>query len=261
MNITVDIGNSQIFFGIFKNDKKILSFKKSSKTIFSSDELGIFLTNILKHNKIKIDFLACAIASVVPSLTNIIFQSIKTYLNPTHIFILGPGVKTGINIRYKNPHEVGADRIANCIAAKHLYGENKNYIIVDIGTATTFDILNNKNEYLGGLIIPGPYIQATSLSSSTAKLSQVEISKPKELIIDNTVSAISCGIYYSNLFGIKGVTEMIKERFFNNQQTLVIGTGGGINIFENEKIFDIINQDLILFGLNHMITINIQEER
>ncbi|MCX7641366.1 MAG: type III pantothenate kinase [Elusimicrobiales bacterium] len=260
-HLVVDIGNSQIFFGVFKDNKLIFTFRKNSKTNFTLDEIGIYLINIFNYKKItRNNFYACSIASVVPHITPIIYDSIVSYIKPKKIYILGPGIKTGINIKYKNPHEVGADRIANCIGAKYLYGNNKSYIIVDIGTATTFDIINDKNEYFGGLIMPGPNLQIYSLSTSTAKLSQVELIKPKNFIIDNTTSAIQNGIYYLNLYGIKGLTEKIKKEFLNNSKTFVIGTGGAIKLFEGENIFDIVNQDLILWGLYNLIELNETKE-
>lgn len=259
MNLTIDIGNSQIFFGIFDREKLILKFKKNSKNSFSSDEMGIFILSILEKNKIKSNkFKYVSLASVVPSITNTVIESIEKYINPQKIILLAPGLKTGINIRYKNPQEVGADRVGNCIGAQYLYGTNKNYIIVDIGTATTFDILS-KNEYLGGFIIPGIQMQINSLFSSTAKLPQVELVKPKEINIDNTISAIQCGVYYFNLLGIKEIINLLKMRFFQNNQdenVFIIGTGGTSEIFKDEKIFDTINQDLILFGLNRLIELN-----
>lgn len=256
MNLTLDIGNTQIFGGVFKDNRLLFTFRKSSTVSFSSDEFGIFIKNIFSEKKVKPSIKCSAIASVVPSLTSTIEDAVKKYTSSEKIFILGPGTKTGINIKYKNPSEVGADRIANCIGACRLYGKNKNYIIIDIGTATTFDLLNSKNEYLGGVIAPGPWLQAKSLATSTAKLSQIEISRPSNISIDSTISAIENGIYYLNLFGMKGLIDMFKKEFFKSSEVTVIGTGGGMKIFENEGLCDIINFDLILYGLNHIIEIN-----
>ncbi|MGC9070169.1 MAG: type III pantothenate kinase [Elusimicrobiales bacterium] len=260
MNLVIDIGNTQIFAGIFSKGKPLITFRKSSKNPFSSDEFGIFLSLIMKEKGINPSLIKySAIASVVPSLTSSVEEGIKRFISPSQIFILTSGLKTGINIRYKNPHEVGADRIANCIGAKRVYG-NGNYIIIDIGTATTFDLLTSKNEYLGGLIIPGPHLAASSLFSSTAKLPQIDISKPAKLSIDTTVSAIQNGIYYLNLFGIKAITDFLKKEFFPSQNVKVIGSGGGIGIFEGENLFDFVNQELVLYGLDSLIDMNKEEK-
>jgi type III pantothenate kinase len=251
MNLTIDVGNTQIFCGIFDKNNLKLTFRKTSKAEFSSDELGIFFINVLKENKTRPDKIKnVCISSVVPNLNYAIKNSIIKYFKINPLFI-ETGLKTGINIKYKNPAEVGADRIANCVGANSLYGNN-NYIIIDMGTATTFDILTANREYLGGLIIPGPKIQANSLYLSTAKLPSIEI-KNMALKIDSTQSAIQSGIYLLNYYGICGIVEKIKKEIFQTNEVKVIGTGGFSRIYEKSGIFDICNYDLILYGLNKII--------
>jgi type III pantothenate kinase len=251
MNLVIDIGNTQIFSGIFDKNKLKLTFRKSSKNEFSSDEFGIFLVNIFQINLLDIKKIKnVCISSVVPTLNYTIKNAIKKYLEVEPLFV-EQGIKTGINIKYRNPHELGADRIANCVGANSLYG-NKNYIIIDMGTATTFDILTEKKEYLGGLIIPGPKLQINSLSSGTAKLPSIELKKT-DLEIDSTVKAMQSGIYFMNYYSIKGIVEKIKKEKFNNSQVMVIATGGFSRIYEDADLFDIVNYDLILWGLNEII--------
>ncbi len=200
-----------------------------------------------------------SISSVVPKLNYTIRSSMKKYLGKEPIFLVPP-VKTGISIKYKFPNEIGSDRIANCIGAIKLYGLN-NFIIIDIGTATTFDILTDKKDYLGGIIYPGPGLQMESLFHNTAKLPSIEIIPMKDLQISSTNEAIQSGIYFINYYGFKGVIDFIKTKFFKNKDVLVIGTGGFSKLYENEKIFDYIEQNLILYGLNELININKKEER
>jgi len=251
MNLVIDIGNTQIFLGIFEKDDLKLTFRKSSKNEFSSDEFGVFINNVFNINCIDIKKIKnVCISSVVPSFNYTIRNSIKKYIGVEPIFV-EQGTKTGINIKYKNPSELGADRIANCIGANLLYG-NKNFIIIDMGTATTFDILTEKKEYLGGIIIPGPELQINSLATNTAKLPSVEFKK-SNFEIDSTVKAIQSGIYFMNYYTIKGITEKIKKEIFKNNPVTIVATGGFSRIYEDTDLFDVINYDLILYGLNEII--------
>lgn len=258
MNLVIDIGNSQIFGGIFDNDRLITTFRKTSKVDFSSDEFGIFLKSIIRENiKGNIKILNASITSVVPRLNYTIKNALIKYFNINPLFV-SSGIKTGINIKYKNPNEVGSDRITNCVGTIKLYGKG-NYIIIDMGTATTFDILTDKNEYLGGLIIPGLKIQSEGLALNTAKLPSIEI-RQTTLEIDSTIKAIQSGIYLLNYYGIYGITERIKKEIFRNAKVRVVGTGGFSRLYETENIFDISNYDLILYGLNEIIKINQKED-
>jgi type III pantothenate kinase len=253
MNLVLDIGNTQIFGGVFSNDEIVLSFRKSSKSEFSADEFGIFLKTVLRENSIDPSQIKnISVSSVVPKINYTIHSACVKYFK-TELVFLKRGIKTGIKINYKNPSEVGSDRIANCLGALKVYG-NFNYIIVDTGTAATFDILTDKKEYLGGVIIPGPKLQVESLFQNTAKLPSVEIKAVKKIEPSTTVDAIQSGIYFLNYYGVKGIIDRIKEDFFNNKKVITV-TGGFSRLYENKKIFDYINYDLILYGLNELIKI------
>jgi type III pantothenate kinase len=255
MNLVLDIGNTQIFGGVFDDETMILSFRKSSKTEFSSDEFGIFLKSVLRENNVNSSYIKkISVSSVVPEINYAIHASCVKYFKTEPVF-LEKGVKTGINIKYKNPAEVGSDRIGNCLGAVKIYG-CLNFIIVDIGTATTFDILNDKKEYLGGVIMPGPKLQMKSLFENTAKLPSVEIKHMERIESATTVDAMRSGIYYLNYYGISGIMNKIKEDFFNKKSVITIATGGFSRLYENEKLFDHINYDLILYGLDELIRIN-----
>jgi len=248
MLLALDIGNSQIFGGILENSEIKLRFRKTSKSDLSSDELGVFLKTVLKENgfdpgEVK-DISVC---SVVPELLHTVNNCCKKYFN-TVPFVLGVGVKTGLNIKYKNPAEVGADRIANAIGAVNTYPA-ENLIIIDFGTANTFCVVSKNSDYLGGIIWPGIKTAMNSLAQNTALLPAVEIIRPKELVGRTTETSIQSGLFYGNLATIKEISRMIKEIHFKGENVRVIGTGGFARLFENENIFDIMLPDLVLTGL------------
>lgn len=248
MILALDVGNSQIFGGLFDRDKMILSFRKNSKGGSSSDEFGIFLRTAIRENgadpKLVSDI---AICTVVPEVLYSLKGACKKYfdLNP---FVLQAGVKTGLKIKYRNPLEVGADRIANAIACSFLY-PNKNLIIVDLGTATTFCAISKEKEYLGGSIIAGLRISMEALESRTSKLPAVEIVAMNEALGKSTVESIQSGLYFGHLGQMREISNQIKKECFKNEEVIIIGTGGFSHLFEKEKIFDQIIPDLVLKGL------------
>ena len=258
MLLALDIGNTQIFAGVFKEDKLIAKFRGTSCNA-TSDEFGTFFKNAIRENGIDPkEITEVAICSVVPDLSYTLRQTSVKYfgLEP---FLLQGGIKTGLNIKYKNPLEVGADRIANSIAASAMFPE-RDLIIVDLGTATTFCAVSKKKEYLGGLIMPGMRISMEALAARTAKLPRVEIAKPPELVGRTTVDSIQSGLYYSNLLAIKGIAAKIKSDYFS-EEALVIGTGGFSKLFEEAGIFDRIIPDLVLLGTAAAVQLNKNTER
>lgn len=257
MILALDVGNSQIYGGVFAEaaKKPLFQFRKSSKQGTSSDELGLFLCSILNENKIdpkKIQRIG--ISSVVPDIVHSLRNACRKYFNQTP-FIIQSGTKTGLKIRYRNPLEVGADRIANSIAAVAMHPE-KNLIIVDLGTATTFDVVTSEKDYLGGMILPGLRISMEALEANTAKLPIVEIIRPEELVGRSTVESIQSGLYYSHLETIRGVSRLIRERIFEGEDCVVIGTGGFSRLFEKEGIFDQLSPELVLQGIRLAIEMN-----
>tara|TARA_B100001248_G_scaffold262732_1_gene261866 strand:- start:8549 stop:9319 length:771 start_codon:yes stop_codon:yes gene_type:complete len=248
MILCLDVGNSHIYGGVFDKDKIHLRFRHNTQTASSSDELGLFLRNVLRENSVDPDAIEnIAICSVVPQILYSLNNCCKKYFG-RQAFILQAGVKTGLKINYRNPIEVGADRIANSIAATHLYPE-ENLIVVDFGTATTLCVLNKKKEYLGGLILPGIRLNMESLEAKTAKLPSVEIVKTDIAYGRSTVESIQAGLYYNQLFSVKGMIARIHDEVFKDQSLKVIGTGGFARMYESEGIFDSIEPDLVLKGL------------
>lgn len=256
MILTMDVGNTQIFGGVFDNDKILFRFRKSSKQGTSSDEIGVFLRGLLRENNIdykKIEHVA--ICTVVPDVIHSLKNCSIKYFGKEP-FILGPGVKTGLNIKYKNPLEVGADRIANSVAGVNLFPD-KNLIIVDFGTANTFCAISKKKEYLGGVITPGLRISLEALSSKTAKLPVVEIKPMEKALSRTTIESIQAGLYFGNLAIIKDMITRIKDECFNGEEAYVIGTGGFSRLYEKENVFDEVISDLVLVGLNLALRINL----
>jgi type III pantothenate kinase len=253
--LTLDVGNSQIFGGVFERGELTIRFRKPSRPPTSSDELGLFLRAVLRENggdPAAVQQIACC--SVVPELVYSLRSCCRKYfgLDP---FILQAGVKTGLKIRYRNPLEVGADRIANAIAATHLHPD-RNLIVIDFGTATTLDVVRAGREHLGGIILPGLRIQMEALEQNTARLPNVEIAPVGELVGRSTVECIQSGLYYGNRAAIAGLTQEIRERVFQGEPVLVIATGGFSRLFESEHLFDVVLPDLVLVGLERALSLN-----
>ncbi len=256
MILTLDVGNSQIFGGVIDNEKILLRFRKTSKTGASSDELGLFLRSVLTENGFKPDSITkIGLCSVVPDVIYSLRGACRKYFNITP-FILQPGVKTGLKVKYRNPIEVGSDRIANSIAAINLY-PNKNIIIVDLGTATTFCAINSSKEYLGGSIIAGMRLSMESLEAKTSKLPSVEIVPCTEALGRSTIESLQSGLYFGHLGQMKElISRLTNECFDPKEKPYVIGTGGFAGLFEIEKIFDVIHADLVLIGLLKALHMN-----
>lgn len=247
MILTLDVGNSQIFGGVFIGDELKFRFRKTSKAGSSSDEIGIFLRSVLRENDLDPSMIEkIAVCTVVPDVLHSIKNACKKYfgMNP---FILEPGVKTGLKINYRNPVEVGADRIANAIAATQLHPK-KDLIVIDLGTATTFCAITKNKEYLGGSIIAGLRLNMEALETNTAKLPSVEIISPKEALGRSTVESIQSGLFYGHLGQMKEISHRITKECFESKP-YIIGTGGFSSLFEKSKVFDEIQPDLVLKGL------------
>ena len=248
MILVLDIGNSQIFGGVFEEAKLCLQFRRTTRAEATSDELGLFLRQVLRENGFDpAGVKAVAICSVVPDTVHSARNAILKYFS-LRPFLLEPGVRTGLNIRYRNPLEVGSDRIAGAIAAATLF-PGRNAIIVDFGTATTIDALSAERDYLGGLILPGLRLAMESLDARTARLPKVEIRKPPELLGRSTVESIQAGLYYGNLAMLRHLCAELRERYFAGSPTTLISTGGFARLFEEEGVFDAHVPELVLLGL------------
>lgn len=260
MLLALDIGNTQIYGGVLDQGNIRLTFRTASQNGVTSDELGLFLRGILREHAIdpaSIEHIS--LCSVVPGLVHSIRNCCLTYFGKEPL-IMQAGKKTGLKIKYKDPSQVGADRIANTIGAVHLY-PGQNLIIVDYGTATTFDVVSAQKEYLGGVIIPGIRIGMESLSNRTAQLPRVEIAKPEAFIGTATAASIQSGLYYSNVAILEHFTSRIRRETFAGKPCVIIGTGGYASLFATEKCFDALLPDLILTGLERFFLMNQDAEK
>ncbi|MEE8437779.1 MAG: type III pantothenate kinase [Candidatus Neomarinimicrobiota bacterium] len=255
MILVLDMGNTTIHGGVFKDEKLIFQFRKTSQNHFSSDEMGVFLQSVLSANNIKPrEIKEIALCSVVPDAIHSVRNACIKYFDRSP-FELRAGVKTGLKIRYRNPLEVGADRIANGIAGINRY-PGKNLIIVDFGTATVFCVINKHKEYLGGVIVPGINISMEALVQKTAKLQPVEIIERKNVTGRSTAASIQSGLYFGQIGTVREVTRRVTEEEFGGDQPVIIGTGGFSGLFANSGLFQIIIPDLVLQGLRQALILN-----
>ena len=256
MIICIDIGNTNIKYAVYENDELKVSFRVSTDFKRTSDEYGEQIIGMLDIKGIKAqDITGGIVSSVVPSLDYTIDKMCEIYFafKPLHI---APGLKSGLNIRCDNAREVGADRIVNCVSALVQYGEKKPMIVIDFGTATTFKIINENDEFIGGVIAPGIKGSLDSLVNGTAKLPRVEIEAPKSIIAKNTVTNMQAGI----VFGFAGLVEYIVKRIKKELKTSdvkTIATGGFSNVISKEiECIDVVDKLLTLKGLKYLYDLN-----
>ncbi|SDY58293.1 pantothenate kinase [Proteiniborus ethanoligenes] len=232
MILVCDVGNTNTVLGVFQGKTLLKDWRISTDKNKTSDEYGIILDQLFKYNGINIDDIeGVIISSVVPNLMHSLHAMSIKYLNKEAL-IVGPGIKTGINIKYDNPKEVGADRIVNAVAAYEKYGGP--IIIVDFGTATTFCAISKAGEYEGGIISPGIIISSDALFQRTAKLPKVELIKPEKVINKNTVNSLQSGIIY----GYVGLVDYIVKRMkleIEGEVKEVIATGGLSTLIASES--------------------------
>ncbi len=254
MMLCIDVGNSHIFGGVLDGEEIRLRFRQTSK-VCTSDELGIFLKMALRENQFSAESIdKISICSVVPQLDYSLRAACVKYFS-IEPFFLQAGVKTGLNIKYRNPQDVGADRIANAIAATNLF-PNNNLIIIDFGTATTFCVVNDQKSYLGGSIMPGVRLAVDALSMNTAKLPAVEIIKMDHVVGSSTIDSIQSGVFYGALGACRELITRIKQEAFAGQAVLVLATGGFASLFEEQGIYDQVLPDLVLQGMRIATEIN-----
>ena len=197
MILTLDIGNTNIKTALFQGEEMLNYWRIATNRSMSSDEYGILLANLFEYNGRRLsDVSGVSISSVVPSINFTIEHMCRNYLNLAPMMV-GPGIKTGINIKYDNPRELGSDRIANAVAAYELYGGP--CIFIDFGTATSFGVVSHKGEFLGGAISPGIKLSAEALVEKAAKLPRFELQRPDSVIGRNTITNLQSGIVYGHV--------------------------------------------------------------
>jgi len=255
MKLCLDVGNSHIYGGVYESGRVSLTFRKATKPGTSSDEYGLFFRSVLRENGIDPDQVTeIALCSVVPESVYAMSAACHKYFNIPP-FILKAGVKTGLKIEYRNPLEVGADRIANAIAGTDLF-PGENLIIVDLGTATTLCIIGKERCYRGGVILPGLKMSMQALESGTSKLGSVEIIQKDVCLGRTTVSSIQSGLYFGHLGALREIIHRIKLEEFEGQRPRVIATGGFATLFAGTGLFDQVVQDLVLRGLLAALEMN-----
>lgn len=249
MLLAIDVGNTNIVLGIFKGKRLLYDWRIATDKNKTSDEYGLLFEQIFRYNSMSSDDVDdVIISSVVPTLMHTLSAMSVKYFN-MEPFVVGPGIRTGMNIKYENPRELGADRIVNAVAAYEKYGGP--LIIVDFGTAITFCAISKEGDYLGGVIAPGIKISSEALFLQTAKLPKVELVKPKNVIGKNTVNSIQSGLVNGYIGLVDYIIEkMIEEMKDEGEVKNVIGTGGFATLIGSEsKYINKIDKMLTLEGL------------
>jgi type III pantothenate kinase len=252
MLLCLDVGNSQIFGGVYDREELKFTFRRTSSVRGSSDEFATFFRAVFRENGIdpgEID--RAGICSVVPEVVHSLRNCFLKYFR-FDPFLLGPGMKTGLRIRYRNPLEVGADKVANAMGGIARF-PGRNLVIVDFGTATTLCAVTREKEYLGGIITPGLQISMAALESGTARLPRVEIIRPAEVLGRSIVESIQSGLYYGTLATVRSLVDIISKEHFGAEKPLVLGTGGFGRLFEDEPLLDAFLPELPLIGLRRAV--------
>ena len=247
MILAVDIGNSNIVIGVYDGDKLAGSWRMVTRSEKTSDEYGIFILNLIELSKIdKSEIKSAIVSSVVPNVMHSFENALRKYFNIEPI-IVGPGIKTGITISTDNPREVGADRIVGLVAAYHMFGGP--LIVIDFGTATTYDVVSEKGEFKYGITSPGIQITADALWQRTAQLPSVEIKKPDSILAKNTVTSIQAGLVYGYIGQVEYIIKKIKEEM-KIENMKVVATGGlGRIISDETSMIDVYDPQLLFKGL------------
>lgn len=247
MIFVIDVGNTNITSGIYEEGKLIQHWRMETDRGKTEDEYAMQLKMFFLHAGITFeDVKGIIISSVVPPIMYSLEEMCRKYFQIKPL-IVGPGVKTGLNIKFDNPKEVGADRIVNAVAAIQEYGQP--LIIVDFGTAITYGCINEKGEYFGGAIAPGISISTEALYMKASKLPRVEINRPPTVLGKNTVSAMQAGIYYGFVGQVEGIVSRMKSLF--KEEPLVVATGGMAKLIGKETpLIDVVDPLLTLKGLH-----------
>ncbi len=249
MLLAIDIGNTKIAFGFFEDDKLRHTMQIATSIHRLPDEYASLLLNLLPHHGIaREDIKEAIMCSVVPPLVVVFQELCRRYLG-IPLLVVEPGVRTGVRIHLDNPREIGGDRIVNAAAAYRLYGGPA--IVIDTGTATTFDVISEEGDYLGGAIAPGMEIGAETLYTRTARLPRIELSRPKNVIGKNTVSAMQSGIIFGYVGLVEGMVARLRQEL--GGEVKIIATGGYAEIIAKEtEVIEEVNPHLTLLGL-HLI--------
>lgn len=253
MVLVFDVGNTNMVVGVYEGRNLLTHWRIRTDTLRTADEYGVMLNSLFHYHDLSMRSVkAVVISSVVPTLMMEIDQMSERYFG-CRPMVVGPGIKTGLAIKYDNPREVGADRVVNAVAAVHKYGTP--LIIIDFGTATTFCVVNDAGEYLGGAIAPGIRISTEALVNRAAKLPRIELNLPKSVIGKNTIMSMQVGIMYGFVGQVEGIVNRMKKEMHSEPR--VIATGGLASIIAQETdCIDIIDEFLTLEGLHLIYEMN-----
>jgi len=246
MLLVIDVGNTNTVLGLYDGERLLHNWRIRTVVYHTVDEYGIRMLNLCRTTDVDLKSIDSIIISyVVPPMLNILKPLCKKYFNVEPL-IVGPGIKTGMPIFYDNPREVGADRIVNAVAAYEKF--KRELIIVDFGTATTFDYISEKGEYMGGCIAPGILISSEALFEAASRLPRVEFIRPKSIIAKDTVSSMQAGIMFGYAGLVDGIVDRIKDEVKSNP--FVVATGGFAEIIAPEtKSIEVVDGMLTLEGL------------
>ena len=253
MLLAIDIGNTNITFGVFDDEKLTATWRMATDANKMPDEYAISMLNLLRHEGLETsDITGIAMCSTVPPLVVVFEELFQRYFS-TAPLIVNPGIKTGVRIRFDNPREVGPDRIANAAAAHHLYAGP--VIVVDVGTATTFDVVSREGDWVGGVVAPGIAGAADSLFTRTAALPRIELVAPKQAIGSNTISAMQAGVIFGYAGLIEGILARIQKQL--GEKAKVVATGGYARLIVGETpSIELVNPDITLIGLRLIYLMN-----
>ena len=256
MIFVFDVGNTNTVLGVFEGEELKHHWRIETSRNKTEDEYGMIIKELFTHVGIRSsDINGIIISSVVPPIMFSLERMCEKYFNITPM-IVGPGIKTGLNIKYDNPKEVGADRIVNAVAGIHLYGAP--LIIVDFGTASTYCYIDEDKQYMGGAIAPGINISTEALYTKAAKLPRIEIARPNGIIGKNTVHAMQAGILFGYVGQVEGIVRRMKEQ--SPIEPKVIATGGLADLIAKESdVIDVVDSFLTLKGLQMIFARNHSE--
>jgi len=251
--LAVDIGNTNIKLGVFDGDRLTATWNLATHTHTTSDEYGGMLLNLMDREKVLAsEVTGIVLCGVVPPLVHTFVQMCAKYMHSKPL-IVEPGVRTGMRICLDNPREVGPDRVVGAVAAQNLYG--KPLVVIDLGTATTFDVVSEEGDYMGGAIAPGIGIANEALVARTAVLPRIELARPKQVIGKNTVSAMQSGIIFGYIDLIEGMIRRIEHEL--GCKVKVVATGGQAYPFAEEiPAIDVVDPNLTLMGLRLIYEMN-----
>jgi type III pantothenate kinase len=253
MLLAMDVGNTNITLGVFEGERLRASWRLATDVNRLADEYGVLIVSLLGHQGIRAEQIdAGVMASVVPDLDPM-FESVCRRYFGVRPLVVSAGVRTGLRILYDSPRDVGADRVADAVAAIRLYGQP--LILVDLGTATVFDAISKDGDYLGGAIAPGLVIAAEALFRRAARLYRVELARPKRAIGQNTVAAVQSGVIYGYVALVEGIVRRFREEL--GEGAKVVATGGWAELVAQETdVIDVVDTDLTLTGLRFIYEMN-----